>query len=382
MFLDISHSSPSVMSSINNLSDDVMGEIFIRLPFRSTVKCKCVCKRWLGLISSPSFPTEFVSSQYSLFKAYFTFLSPHQLMFGFFPSDLNFNAQIHKVPLSPAILIKGDVCGYSNGLFLCCSNRFTRGWGYFVYDPFTKECNHIPPFPDAHKETCLYAVGFLSQINDFEEEGNSNRCFWVVVVRSSMRMKYEFEVEVFYSGTRTWRQILMSCVDGFAFAPHWFLSFAFEGYLYFMGSRSILVLDPIFMICTTIDYPENADAMNIMSFGYLGCSGGTMRIADIGNNDLRVWELLIPGTWHLVHRTNLNLMEHLPTRFCSNYCKRVGGFHPYDGDIVYLHSYVDGIYAINLGTNKVVPISGYDKFDISPFQLELSSIPLADNDGK
>ena len=40
--------------------------------------------------------------------------------------------------------------------------------------------------------------------------------------------------------------------------------------------------------CSTIDYPEDADAMNIMSFGYLGCSGETLRIADIDNNDLRV----------------------------------------------------------------------------------------------
>ena len=49
--------------------------------------------------------------------------------------------------------------------------------------------------------------------------------------------------------------------------------------------------------------------MNIMSFGYLGCSGETLRIVDIDNNDLRVCELVFPGTWHLVHM--INLMEHL-----------------------------------------------------------------------
>ena len=40
----------------------------------------------------------------------------------------------------------------------------------------------------------------------------------------------------------------MNCVDGFAFAPHWMLSFAFGGYLCFMGWTSIFVFDPIFMI--------------------------------------------------------------------------------------------------------------------------------------
>ncbi|TKY64647.1 F-box protein [Spatholobus suberectus] len=365
------HSSP--LSNINNLPDDVLGEIFIRLPLRWTAKCKCVCKRWLGLISSPTFPTQFVSRQHALFKAYLAFLSPHQLMLGFFPQDLVLNAQTHKAPLSPDMLIKGNVCGYSNGLFLCCSNRYTTGRGYFVYDPLTKECTHITPSPEADQEEGLYAVGFLSHT----EEGNPNRCFWVVIVKSFIRRTYEFEVEVFSKEAGTWREMYVTCANGFAFAPHWMLSCAYGGNLYFMGRTSIFVLDPIFLFSCTVDYPEDADAMNIMSFGYLGCCGGTLRIADIGHNDLRVWELIHPQTWHLVHRTNL--AEHLPPEFCANYYKRVAGFHPYDGDTVYLHSYADGVFAANMRTNKFQPIPGYDKSDISPFQLELSPIPSADN---
>lgn len=359
-------------SNINNLPDDVLGEIFIRLPCRSTAMCKCVCKRWLRLISSPSFSTQFISHQHSLLKTYLTFLSPHQLMLGFFPQNFDFNTQTHKAPLSPEILIKGNVCGYSNGLFLCCSNRYTTGRDYFVYDPLSKERSDIPAYPRADQEEGLYAVGFLSKTYD-AEEGNSNRCFWVVIVKSFIRRTYEFEVVVFSSEMGIWQSMYVSCADGFAFAPHWMLSFAYGENLYFMGRTSIFVFDPIFLFSCTIDYPEDADAMNIMSFGYLGCSGGTLRIADIGHNDLRVWELMYPQTWGLVHRTNL--ATHLPKEFCGNYYKRVGGFHPYDGDTVYLHSYADGVFAANLRTNKFVPVPGYDKSDISPFQLELSPIP-------
>jgi len=86
---------------------------------------------------------------------------------------------------------------------------------------------------------------------------------------------------------------------------------------------------------------------------------------DIGDNDLRVWELMLSGKWDLVHKTNL--FEHLPAKLCENYFNCIGGFHPYDGDIVYLHSYADGIFAANLWTNKFVPILCYDKFDINPF---------------
>lgn len=362
----------SCLSNINNLPDDVLEEIFIRLPYRSTAICKRVCKRWLRLISTPSFPTQFISREHSLFKAYLTFLSPHQLMLGFFPQDFDFNIQTHETLLSPEILIKGSVCGYSNGLFLCCSNRYTTGHGYFVYDPLTKEWTHIPPYPEADQEERLYAVGFLSK-TCHPEEGNSNRCFWVVIVKSFIRRTYEFEVVVFSSEMRAWRRMYVTCANGFAFAPHWMLSFAYRGNLYFMGRTSIFVFDPVFLFSCTVDYPEDADAMNIMSFGYLGCSGGTLRIADIGHNDLRVWELIYPQTWELVHRTNL--ATHLPKEFCGNYYKRVGGFHPYDGDIVYLHSYADGVFAANLRTNKFAPVPGYDKSDISPFQLELSPIP-------
>ena len=67
-----------------------------------------------------------------------------------------------------------------------------------------------------------------------------------------------------------------------------------------------------------------------------------MRITDIGNNDLRVRELMLSGSWNLVHRTNL--VEHLPVEFCGNYYKRLGGFHPYDRDIGYLYSFIEGIF--------------------------------------
>ncbi|XP_020204000.1 uncharacterized protein LOC109789452 [Cajanus cajan] len=274
--------------------------------------------------------------------------------------------------------IKGNVCGYSNGLFLCCTGRYTSGQGYFVYDPLTKECTHIAPFPDTNKEAHMFAVGFIS------ETTNSTRHFLVVIVNSFIRRLSHFRIKVFLSESSKWFIIYMSCLNGFAFAPQWMLSLAHKGNLYFMGATSILVINCISVGCHTIDYPEDANVMNIVSFGYLGCSGGTLKIAYISDdNHLRMWELISQAedttqnnfyqTWQLVHMTNLSM--HLPTKFCVNYFKRVGGFHPYDGDIVYLHSFIDGIFVANLRTNKFEYIPGYDKFDISPFQLELPLPP-------
>ena len=75
-----------------------------------------------------------------------------------------------------------------------------------------------------------------------------------------------------------------------------------------------------------------------------------MKILTVTVHILCVWELMLFVTWDLVHRTNLT--EHLFVEFCGNYYKRVGGFHPYDRDIVYLHSFIEGIFVANLGTNK------------------------------
>ncbi|KAK7349096.1 hypothetical protein VNO77_06184 [Canavalia gladiata] len=356
MAMDMADMSCS-LSNINHLPDEVLTEIFIRLPFRSTAKCKCVCKRWLELISSPPFPKQFISHQHSMFKAFLVFLSPHELMLTFLPPNPSFILPI-PTPLSPDMLIKGYVCGSSNGLFLCCNNRYTTGCGYYVYDPFTKETTHIAPSTETHREH-LYAVGFVS---------DPGKSFWVVIIKSFIRRVFEFQVEVFFSETGIWKQVDVSFIDGFAFAPHWMLSLAYEGRLYFMGRTSIFVFDPVSLNSYILEYPHDADAMNIMSFGYLGNSCGNLRIADIGRNDLRVWELG-PQEWILMHRTHLT--AHLPPMFCANYYKRVGGFHPYDGDIVYLHSYAEGVFAANLRTNKFHPIPGYHKSDISPFQLLL-----------
>ena len=69
-----------------------------------------VCKRWLRLISSPSFPTKFVSRQHSL--------SPRQLMLGFFPSDLDFNGLFLLLTFFPKLMISKKKNLYKKNLSL------------------------------------------------------------------------------------------------------------------------------------------------------------------------------------------------------------------------------------------------------------------------
>jgi hypothetical protein len=369
---DISSAKLSSKCDINYLSDDLLAQIFTRLPFRSTVGCKCVSKRWFDSISSPYFIKQFISHQHSLFKSILIFVTPHELVLAFWEQ----NHSLEEIPISfpPDMLIKGSLCGSSNGLFLCCNSRYTYGSGYYVYDPLAKECIPIPPSPSTCNES-LYAVGFIcNPKGSVTAPCLDERNFRVVIIKSFIRRMFEIELYVFSSETGLWKHIVMNNLDGFAFAPHWLLSFSYGGNLYFMGRTSIFVFGPYTNHRDTLNYPLGADSMNIMSFGFLGISCGGLRIADIGQNDLRVWELIEKNHWHLLHR--IDLSKKMPQNFCANYYKRVAGFHPYDGDIVYLHSYADGVFVCNLRTENFEAVPGYEKTDISPFQLEISDLLL------
>ncbi|KAK7255099.1 hypothetical protein RIF29_28502 [Crotalaria pallida] len=388
-----SSSVKSSLTNITHLSDDLLQEIFTRLPSRSVARCKCVTKRWLGLISSLSFIHLFICYQHSLYNTFFLFISPRELMLTFphffdepqphleFPPAQNttpssliprVNGQTQTF-VSSTMLLKVSVCGSSNGLILGCNTRYTCGYSYYVYDPLSMECIQIPNPPVTYS-VCIYAVGFVCDAFCYigQSEGTliSNRNYRVVIIPSFIAKLAQFKVEVFSSETKQWMQLNVSLPNGFYFAPHWLLSYDFNGSLYFMGTESIFVFDPYSHRSKTLEYPRDVDAMNIMSFGFLGSSHGSLRIGEISLKDVKVWELLHEDEkWQLIHHTNL--LPYLPKEFCADYHKRMGGFHPHDGDIVYLCSYNHGAYVANLSINKFKVIPGYDTCNFSPFQLEL-----------
>ncbi|XP_058734356.1 F-box protein At5g07610-like [Vicia villosa] len=371
---DISSAKLLSKCDINYLSDDLLAQIFTLLPFKSTMGCKCVSKRWLELISSPYFKKQFTSLQHSLFKSILMFVTPHEIMLAFIEQSQKYDPMKIPITFPPDMLVKGSVCGCSHGIFLCCNSRYTYGGDYYIYDPLMKECVPIPPSPATCNES-LFAVGFIctpltndKTITSYPDE----RDFRVVIIKSFIRRMFEVELYIFSSDTGQWKHIVMNIPDGFAFAPHWLLSFSYNGSLYFMGRTNILVLNPYTNHSYTLDYPLKADSMNIMSFGFLGTSCGGLRIGEIGQNELKIWELIEKNNWDLLHR--IDIKKKLPEKFCGNYYKRVAGFHPYDGDIVYLHSYADGFFVCNLRSEKFEGVSGYEKIDISPFQLEIEDL--------
>ena len=370
---NISLAKLSSRCDIKYLSDDLLHQIFIRVPLRSIVACKCVSNGWLALISSPNFIKQFTSHQYSLLKSILIFVTPHELILAFSQQNQPLEIPIPS-PLDMIIKGTGSICGCSNGLFLCSKNRDTCATGCYVYDPLVKECIHIPDLW-ARREN-RYAVGFVCKPKQMVSNRYwDQRDFHVVIIETTcVERMFDIKVDIFSSKKGQWEHIFMYFLDSFTFCPHRLLSCSYSGGLYFMGKTNIFVFNPYTTGRYTIDYPLEVDSTNITSFGFLGISCGSLRIADIRQNDLRVWKLVGKNHWDLVHR--IDLSTKLPQKFCANYQKSVGGFHPYDGDIVYLHSYAEGVFVCNLRDEKFEVVPGYEKTNLSPFQLEISDLVL------
>ncbi|XP_027352690.1 F-box protein At5g07610-like [Abrus precatorius] len=134
-----SSSAEEVAGSIDTLS-----EILLRLPAKSLLQLKCVCKQWLTLISDPNF-----CHSHSLHNS-----TPCALL-------LSYSHNLYVLPLtptSPTRLLSLDflnrphlsVVRSCNGLLLCHSNST-----YFVCNPTTRKF-HTLTLPSPHQPRALY----------------------------------------------------------------------------------------------------------------------------------------------------------------------------------------------------------------------------------
>lgn len=142
-------------SLFNNLTDELLIEIFIRL--RSSddaIRCKSLCKRWLSLISSNYF-----RSRHQKTLLPFTFLSHHQKYFREYESKV-FNV-IEFLPekglarrIDLGFLYSGRPDNYRisleesfDDLILCSGNARTSSIDYYIINVFTKQWIVIPHTP-------------------------------------------------------------------------------------------------------------------------------------------------------------------------------------------------------------------------------------------
>uniref|UniRef100_A0A803MCI1 F-box domain-containing protein n=1 Tax=Chenopodium quinoa TaxID=63459 RepID=A0A803MCI1_CHEQI len=139
-------------TSIEDLADELLIEIFVRLPCCETIiTAKFVSKRWLSLLSNPKFAIDFLNHKknlpFPLKKPPWTILSM-QLINS--EGKVRTNSPFHKVFNSPKfsltfIPFQVKLAATFKDLILCIDSNSNDQ--YYICNPLTKQWVALPPTP-------------------------------------------------------------------------------------------------------------------------------------------------------------------------------------------------------------------------------------------
>jgi hypothetical protein len=413
---------------MENLSDDLLIEIWSRVPYKTAVRSKSISKRFLALISQLQFIQRSILHHHTMKEDEnqkewkFNFISKRKLLISFF-HNLNLSTPQNQISFGflgrkfdPKLdnltrkkhVLYSKIVGFSNGLFLC--KKTTRGRVYHVCNILTKDYVKLPLPPPpltGHNKHDRLSEGFVCEpyyrieentkkvtLNNHRFrvvrfprfEGTTNEMLWGIT-------KSEFEMVIFSSETGKWKKKTVSCPNGFTQSPMLPLGFAYQGILYFMGRTSILMYDPFNNDekCNIINFPSGASSNDIIFNGHIGVCCGKFRIACFSTIrcSVMVWELEnVEGEyiWCLMHKTHFPLP--IPWRDCIvdellktggrgeivDMGTRIRAFHPYDGDVVFLQR-IHRIFVGNLKMNKFEGV-GYGNHGFDSLQMVSLDFPL------
>ncbi|WJX32256.1 hypothetical protein P8452_20601 [Trifolium repens] len=384
---------------MENLSDDLLIEIWSRVPYKTAVRGKSISKRFLALISQLQFIQRSILHHHTMkqdenHKEWkFNFISKRKLLISFIP-NLNLSTPQNQISFSflgrkfdPKLdnmtrkkhVLYSKIVGFSNGLFLC--KKTSRGRVYHVCNILTKEYVKLPLPPPpltGHNKRDRVSEGFVCEPYYRIEEntkkvtlnnhrfsvvrfprfdGTTNEMLWGIT-------KSEFEMVVFSSETGKWNKKTVSCSNGFTQSAMLPPGFAHQG---------------IF----------GASPNDIIFNGHIGVCRGKIRIACYNNIgcSVMVWELENVEeeySWCLLHKIRFAPM---PLDCIVDELLRTGGrgeivdmgtrvraFHPYDGDVVFLQR-IHRIFVGNLKMNKFEGV-GYGNHGFDSLQMVSLDFPL------
>ncbi|PON54620.1 F-box domain containing protein [Parasponia andersonii] len=151
-----------------SLNEDVVIIILSKLPVKSLIRFKCVCKSWYSLIQSPFFITTHLNSNKVHHRDYLGLLmndgviTSRQYLISFFSYNpikfdmMKFSSKLILPFKCPRII------GSCNGL-LC---MVTETFEYYVLNPATREFKTLEQHE--HWENLCYGFGFDPKANDYK----------------------------------------------------------------------------------------------------------------------------------------------------------------------------------------------------------------------
>ncbi|KAJ7981184.1 F-box protein [Quillaja saponaria] len=399
---------------MDDIADDLLTEILLRIPIKSVFMCKCVSKRWLSLISDPFFPSSYTSlrghnltghnwtlltnhhnnitshhnnltwHEWSLIRSHRKFKSKNTKKY----TGSNVTIKNHPDFLSPGFSLEflpveiPYPCGCcilasSNGLLLCRGFIVEAGRAvYYVCNPLTKQCASLPAslpsIPNMYVQ-----VGFISDDKGFkvvmispDYTGNSDSLNYSVLSASYTCSELD---------EWKWRHVNSSISP-----PHnvWFLEgnrpfVTYKGILHWQDKQNHRI----------IAYDTNTDTDHVVKLptekarhnqGLLGTCQGRLRYLEAAHDGIRslctwsVWSLLDydGGIWEVEFRCSTAIQlprdhviweKHLcldeledPLAWCRN--TNTWPFlvlHPTKLDLVYIGLSNGWVIAYNIRTQRI-----------------------------
>ncbi|KAG5618952.1 hypothetical protein H5410_018776 [Solanum commersonii] len=388
-------------SFLNHLTDELLIEIFIRLPSsKEAIQCKSVCNRWLSLISSDYFlNTSLIHNRNYDKKTLrpFTFLSINWNFFDFFISEKGldvFECSLEKglsKRVNLGFLYSGRPSKYhisleeSYGDLILCSRKTSDIIDYYIVNVLTKQWIRLPPTPlenNSHYREDE-SVGFLIEPNCVD---NAAR-YEYLVLRFMPWGDSKFSIQMFSSEKGKWTRLVVTSPRNLNILTRRTSIVACGRILYtFTYKRSDVVdcvlafdpftNDPAQFLCV-IDFPVEARDIRCLACK-LGVYGGRLRFAQLilqpsGYLCISIWEFGDDhrmGKWTLVH-------QRIPTDKAFRVPKRatqwisVLGFHPYNEYLICFLVGNDHVVVYNIQTDKVESSTLVSLFKvISPRSLE------------
>ncbi|XP_004302070.1 PREDICTED: F-box protein At5g03970 [Fragaria vesca subsp. vesca] len=234
--------------------DDILNEILLRLPEKFVFRLILVSKRWLRVICSSSFRSDY-RARWGVDFHHLGFFVCNQLYLNRPKDGMRRPKSEPALQLLSACEEGDDVCndlmasgnckqlGYfidsCNGLLLCGRHPLT----YSVWNPISKVLFQLPQPQRFYKRLCMAFIA----------EDNFDDILQYKVIRANCECKREVNtvsIETYSSVTGTWKHFTLTCSSKFSLRP-WTVATVINGVVYWFATQgkiaikeSVAIYDP------------------------------------------------------------------------------------------------------------------------------------------
>ncbi|KAK3219044.1 hypothetical protein Dsin_013014 [Dipteronia sinensis] len=288
------------------LMNDEMFNILVRLPLKSLLQCKCVCKWWQNLISDPVFISNYSRQhpQYQVSGFYlekYLFLQLHSELL-FIPWD----GQDEAVPETSLSFIGDDNGIYikhsCNGLLLCSSFRcHDEDREYYICKPTTKQYLPLP------KPPCKKVLGI-----SIAYDPNKSPHYQVICISESEVSFNHHQIKIYSSATGSWRDSGNPFIifDEMLFnrGVYW------NGSLHWVGNGDLsLRFDVQKELMLTMPMPPIPEEHLERKLSYFGESGGHLYLIEIYDPRTAVFDVMEMRSdysgWSVKYHVDINNLK-------------------------------------------------------------------------